>query len=143
MPYDTMLLLPLVHYSIGICSFSFMLMTVSRPRLHFFPVPSFGPPHSLLMVCSSVHTLTIDTRSKRSTVVHYSPLSALVSRSLSSSLLFRHYILSGSPFLFHPRRVVLSLSQLHGTVPTPSRWHPRLLSTIYLIGDSVTPHQQF
>ena len=55
----------LVHYSISIYSFSFMLMTVSRPRLLFFPVPSFAT-HGLSISTYAYYRYEVETIDRHS-----------------------------------------------------------------------------
>jgi len=112
----------LFMFIIGICSFPFMFMTVSRPRLHLvFSAPLIHPPHRPRMVQPSVHTLTFRVsihgqNDRPSLIVPYFPLLSL-DRSLPLSTLgsTSHRV---SPSLFFFRRVVLSLSQPHGNVST-------------------------
>ena len=112
----------LVDYScpLSVSAHSFMLMTVSRPRLHLvFSLPSFGLPHPPRMVYSSVNTLTFSVPMRgQNDRLPLIPIFPLLSVDLYLPPFFRRYILSVSPFSFFLHRVVLSLSQLHGTVAT-------------------------
>jgi hypothetical protein len=111
----------LFMFIIGICSLSFMLMIVSRPRSHWFsPFPSFSPTASTthgLPRC--IRLVSIYGRNDR--------LPLILPRSPSSLLIylfiafFWHRISSGFPFLFvvvftpSHNRTVLYLLQ--------ARWH--------------------
>lgn len=110
------MLLPLIQlfmFIISICSLSFMLMIVSRPRsLLVFTVPLIPSTIPVCMVCPSIHPPCT-----RVSIHGQSDFLSLVLPSFDFFYLPLASHLIGIPFLVLCR-VVLSLSQLHGTVST-------------------------
>jgi len=121
--HDTVMLI-LAHYSCPLSAPAhplFMSMTYLTTALAFvfFPLPSFG-------LLSATHSLS----AHQGTLVFWVPirrqtdrlplitiLFSFLSLDLYTSLLFQHCISLELLFLLSFRRVVLFLSQLHGTVP--------------------------